>query len=155
MERRHMALDWTLASLHHLAVFALAAILAYELALTLGEVESRTILRLARVDAWFGAVAALALSAGLARVFLGAKGPEYYAANWLFWMKMGLFAGVGLISVLPTLRYLVWRREVRRNDAFRPRRQEIAGVRQALWAETFLFALIPIAAAGMARGFGL
>ena len=35
-----------------------------------------------------------------------------------------------------------------------PTRDEIRGVRQALWIETALFALIPIAAAGMARGYG-
>jgi putative membrane protein len=150
-----MALDWTLASLHHLAVFSLAAILAYELALTAGDVNGPTILRLARVDAGYGALAALVLAAGLARVFLGAKSPEYYAVNTLFWVKMALFAGVAAISVLPTLRYLVWRRAVRRHEDFKPSWQEIVGVRQALWAETFLFALIPIAAAGMARGYGV
>ena len=69
-----MFLDWILASLHHLAIFTLAAILAFELALTASEVDARVISRLARVDAWYGAMAALALAAGVARVFLGAKG---------------------------------------------------------------------------------
>jgi putative membrane protein len=150
-----MELDWLLASLHHLAVFTLAAILAYELALTAGDLDGRTILRLSRVDAWYGATAAMVVGAGVLRVFLGAKGAEYYAANYLFWVKMALFASVAAISVLPTLRYLVWRRGVRNHDAYKPTRVEIAGVRRALWIQVALFALIPIAAAGMARGFGL
>ena len=150
-----MGLDWTLASLHHLAIFALAAILAAEIALTAGDLDGRTILRLSRIDAWYGAVAAVVVAVGVARVFLGAKGPDYYAANMLFWTKMALFAGVGAVSVWPTLRYLVWRRAVRNHEHYKPTRAEIAGVRRALWIETALFALIPVAAAGMARGYGL
>ena len=150
-----MALDWMLASLHHLAVFSLAGILAFELALTSGELDHHVILRLARVDAWYGALAALVLAAGVARVFLGAKGAEYYASNLLFWTKMALFASVATLSVWPTLRYLVWRRGARRHSAFRPSHAEIVGVRRVLWAEAALFALILIAAAGMARGYGL
>ena len=150
-----MALDWLLASLHHLAIFSLAAILAAEVALTGGEVNGRSILRLARIDAWYGAVAALVLAAGVARVFLGAKGAEYYGANWVFWIKMALFAGVGALSVLPTLRIIVWRRAVRLDDRFHPPHDQLAAIRRVLWAEVGLFALIPIAAAGMARGYGL
>lgn len=150
-----MFLDWVLASLHHLAIFALAAILAFELALTAEAVDARAILRLARVDAWYGAMAALALAAGVARVFLGAKGPDYYAGNSLFWLKMALFAGVAAISALPTFRYVVWRRAARDDPGFRPAAPALAGVRRALWTEVALFAFIPLAAAGMARGFGM
>jgi len=150
-----MALDWTLASLHHLAIFSLAAILAFELALTADAVDGRAALRLSRVDAWYGALAALALAAGLARVFLGDKGPQYYGVNALFWIKMALFAAIAGISVLPTLRYVLWRREARLDAEFTAPKAEIARVRAVLWAEVALFALMPIAAAGMARGYGL
>jgi len=149
-----MALDWLLASLHHLAIFSLAAILAFELALTSGDLDGPTILRIARVDSWYGAMAALALAAGLARVFIGAKGADYYAGNSLFWIKMALFASVAAISVLPTLRYAVWRREARLDPQFTVARKTVARVRTVLWSEAALFALMPIAAAGMARGFG-
>jgi putative membrane protein len=150
-----MFLDWTLASLHHLAVFGLAAILAFELALTAGEVDAPVIARLARVDAWYGAMAAVALAAGVVRVFLGARGPDYYEANGLFWIKMALFALVAAISTLPTLRYIVWRRATRADATFRPELAAVAAVRRALWSEAALFAFIPLAAAGMARGYGI
>jgi putative membrane protein len=150
-----MGLDWGLASLHHLAILALTAILAFELALTAGEVNGRAVLRLARVDSWYGAMAALVLAAGVARVFMGAKGPEYYAANVLFWIKMALFAAIAAISVLPTLRYIVWRREARLDPEFVVERKAVAAVRTVLWVEVVLLACMPIAAAGMARGFGM
>lgn len=152
---KRMVLDWTLASLHHLAIFSLVAVLAMELAMTAGEIDAHTVGRLAGVDAWFGIMAALTLAVGVARVFLGAKGPEYYVANSLFWVKMALFALVGVVSIMPTLRFLRWRRAARRDPGFRPDRSAILGVRRALYSEAVLVACIPIAAAGMARGFGL
>ena len=113
-----MFLDWTLASLHHLAVFTLAAILAFELALTAGAIDRRQFSAsrgstpgTARWPRWRS-------PAGIARVFLGAKGPEYYAANGLFWTKMALFAAIAALSVLPTLRYIVWRRASRADEAY-------------------------------------
>ena len=150
-----MGLDWLLAGLHHLAVFTLAAILAFEIALTLEMPGARAIERLSRVDAWYGGLAAVALAAGLLRVFLGAKGADYYLVNSLFWIKMGLFAGLGGISVLPTIRIIVWRRALRADANFIPAEAEVVAVRRWLWIEAGLFALIPLAAAGMARGFGM
>ena len=97
-----MFVDWLLASFHHLAVFSLAAILSAEIFLTAGPIDDRLVLRVARVDAWFGIVAAIVVAAGVLRVFFGAKGYEYYYVNIFFWAKMALFVGVGLVSVAPT-----------------------------------------------------
>ncbi|MBV8106218.1 MAG: DUF2214 family protein [Hyphomicrobiales bacterium] len=150
-----MFLDWLLASFHHLAVFSLAGILAAELVLTASVLDNRIVLRLARIDAWFGIVAAIALGAGLARVFFAAKGADYYAANTFFWIKIALFVAVALISVAPTFSFIVWRRRVRADVAFRPPAAEVSRLRMALYAEAALFALIPVCAAAMARGYGM
>jgi putative membrane protein len=150
-----MFVDWLLASFHHLAVFSLAGILAAEIALTAGAIDDRAVLRLARVDAWFGIVAAIALAAGVARVFFGAKGADYYSVNMFFWIKMALFVAVGLISVAPTFSFILWRRRVGVDAAFRPPGREVARLRTALYAEATLFAAIPLCAAAMARGYGM
>jgi len=150
-----MFVDWLLASFHHLAAFSLAAILSAEVFLTAGPIDDRMALRLARVDAWFGILAAVALAAGLMRLFFGAKGVDYYLANGFFWAKMALFAAVGLISIAPTFSFIVWRRRVRADASYRPPAREIALLRRALYAEAGLFALIPLCAAAMARGYGM
>jgi putative membrane protein len=150
-----MFVDWLLASFHHLAVFSLAAILSAEIFLTAGPIDDRMVLRVARIDAWFGIFAALVVAAGVLRVFFGAKGYEYYSANIFFWAKMALFVGVGLVSVAPTYMYMTWRRRVRADPSFRPPAEEIAQLRQALYVEAGLFALIPLCAAAMARGYGM
>jgi putative membrane protein len=149
-----MELDWTLASLHHLAIFALAAILAFELAVTAGTIDATAARRLAGIDAWYGIVAALVVAAGVARVFLGAKGAAYYAGNYLFWAKMAVFALIGGLSALPTLQIIRWRRAARGDPEFRAPARALALVRRVLLLEAALFALLPILAAGMARGFG-
>jgi putative membrane protein len=150
-----MLLDWALASLHHLAIFALAGIIAFELALTARALDDTAILRLARVDAWYGVVAAIVLAVGATRVMFGAKGAAYYMVNAFFWTKMGLFVAVGLLSIAPTLRFLAWRRRLRTDAGFRPDAAALRSVRRALWAEVVLFAGIPVAAAAMARGYGM
>lgn len=150
-----MFVDWLLACFHHLAVFSLAAILSAEIFLTALPIDGRLALRLARLDAWFGLVAALVVAAGVLRVFFGAKGYEYYFVNIFFWAKMALFAGVGLLSVAPTYMFIVWRRRVRADPSYRPPADEIRQLRQALYVEAGLFALIPICAAAMARGYGM
>ena len=139
-----MFVDWLLASFHHLAVF-----------LTSGPIDDRMALRVARIDAWFGIVAAIVVAAGVLRVFFGAKGYEYYYANIFVWAKMALFVGVGLVSVAPTMLYIGWRRRVRADPTFRPPTDEIKQLRQALYVEAGLFALIPLCAAAMARGYGM
>ena len=68
---------------------------------------------------------------------------------------MALFVGVGLVSVAPTYLYTVWRRRVRADPTFRPQAEEIAQLHQALYVEAGLFALIPLCAAAMARGYGM
>ena len=128
------------ASFHHLAVFSLAGILAAELALTATVLDGRTMLRLARIDAWFGLVAAVVVGAGLLRIFFAAKGFDYYVANTFFWIKMALFVAVGVISAVPTFSFTVWRRRVRADATFRPPAAEVSRMRTALYAEAALFA---------------
>ena len=149
-----MALDWVLASLHHLAVFTLLAILAGELALTAGRVDAAVVARLSRIDTWYGVAAAAVVGAGLARVFLGDKGAAYYGSNHLFWSKMAVFGLVAALSVSPTLKFLEWRRAARADPRFAPSANAVASVRRFLLGQTGLIALLPILAAGMARGFG-
>jgi putative membrane protein len=150
-----MMLDWTLASLHHLAIFALAAILAAELAILTVDIDARGMARIGRIDLAYGVVAAVVVIVGVARVIWGAKGYQYYLENAVFWTKMALFVVVGLLSIPPTVRYVGWGRARRADPAFRPDPAEIVRLRLWLWAEAALFAAIPVAAAAMARGYGM
>jgi putative membrane protein len=67
----------------------------------------------------------------------------------------GVFVAVGLLSIAPTLRYLAWGRGLKANSSFLPPDAEVARVRMYLWLEAGLFLCIPVAAAAMARGYGI
>ncbi|MBO9707758.1 MAG: DUF2214 family protein [Caulobacter sp.] len=148
-------LDLILAILHHLLIFALVGLLAAELALVRPGVGSNGLKVLGGLDAGYGAVATLILAVGFARVFLGAKGSTFYLSNPVFWAKIAAFAVVGLLSIMPTIAILKWRGRAKVDAGYVVPQAEAAGVRRALWAEVAVFALIPVFAAAMARGYGL
>jgi putative membrane protein len=150
-----MLTDWILACLHHLAVFSLAGVIAAEVALLSVRIEAGGVRRLAAVDAWYGALAGLVIVFGVMRVIWGAKGYEYYLANHIFWTKMLLFLTVGLLSIRPTLTFLAWKRRLNADPAFLPPKGEADRVRTYLLIEVAVFLCIPIAAAALARGYGL
>jgi putative membrane protein len=149
-----MLTDFILASLHHVAVFALMGLIVAELVIVSPDMTARALKRVAAVDLYFGIVAAAVVVFGVLRVIYGAKGYEYYIGNHVFWLKMLLFVIIGLLSVAPTMRYLAWGRSLRANASFRPEIADIRRVKLFIHIEATLFLLIPIAAAAMARGYG-
>jgi putative membrane protein len=141
--------DFGLAVGHHLLIFALFGVLAAELVLVRPALDRAAIERTARIDLWYGATAGAIVVVGFTRAVFAAKGWSYYEHNAFFWAKMATFVLVALLSVPPTMRYLRWRRR-----ATVPSAAEVALVRRFLWAEVALFALLPVFAAAMARGYG-
>ena len=147
--------DLVLAVLHHLLILSLAGLLSVERVLVRPGLSGAPLKTLARMDAAYGATAVLILVVGFGRVFLGGKGAAFYLENPVFWAKIAAFGVVGLLSILPTIVILRWARQAKADPAFTPSDAEIAKVRRALGWELVVFALIPIFAAAMARGYGL
>ncbi|NZA28485.1 DUF2214 family protein [Luteimonas sp. SJ-92] len=146
-----MLVDLFLASLHHLLVFGLVAMLVLESAILRGTVDGATVRRLAGIDGGYGLTALLLLVVGAARLAWGAKGWQYYLSNPWFHAKFGLFLLVGLLSIVPTLRYLRWRRALRADPAFLPAPAELARMRGFVRLQLALVAVIFVLAAAMAR----
>ena len=147
--------DLALAIAHHLLVFALAAVIAFEIAAIRVDVTGRDIARIARADMWYGILAAAILIVGFSRAIYAAKGWAYYSHNLLFWAKVGTFAVIGLLSIAPTVSILRWRRNSLNDAAFVVQSTDVQNVRRYLLAEAALFPLLLVFAAGMARGYGM
>lgn len=141
--------DFSLAVVHHLVVFSLLAIVVAELALVRRCMDAATLATVARIDLGYGALAAVALAAGVVRAVYAAKGWYFYSHNGFFWAKIALFVVIGLLSVPPTLKFIQWRKL-----QHMPQDAQVDAVRKYLWAELALFALLPVCAAAMARGYG-
>ncbi|MDP3899027.1 MAG: DUF2214 family protein [Mesorhizobium sp.] len=146
-----MFADFVLASLHHVLVFTLLAILATEFVLVRPGLPTETLLRVIRLDAVYGAISVAVITIGVARVIWGIKGWEAYVYNVWFWHKIGAFLIVGLLSIAPTIRFMRWRRSVASDPGYAVSDAEIRAVRRFIHAEAGIFLLIPVFAAVMAR----
>ncbi len=148
--------DLLLAIFHHLIVFGLVAALAAELALMRpAAMSAHTVRLLGRFDAAYGLLALAILIVGFSRVFHGAKGPDFYLHNPVFWLKVGAFAVMGLLSIKPTLRIRAWVKSQKADAAFVPPAAEVAAQRRQMMFSIHVFVIVPVAAAMMARGVGL
>jgi len=146
--------DLAFAIGHHLLIFALAAVLAFEIGAIKPGMTGADAARVGKVDLWYGILAALIIAVGFSRAVFAAKGWDYYSHNHFFWAKIGAFAVVGLLSIQPTVAIIRWRRAFAKDASFAPSDGAVRMSRRFLWLEVFFFALIPIFAAAMARGYG-
>ena len=150
-----MGIDLLLASLHHLVVFLLVAILAAEFTLLRPGLSGGRIAQLARIDAAYGAVATLVIIVGTFRVIFGASGWEYYVGNHAFWAKMAAFVAMGLLTIQPTLAIRRWAKALQGDSGYAIPASELASCRRYLHLQAGILVLIPILAAAMALGYGV
>jgi putative membrane protein len=147
--------DLILAIAHHLAVFTLVGLFAAEFALLRPGIGPDRLRQLARIDRTYGIVAGIVIIVGFSRVFFGASGPSFYFPNPVFWMKIGAFIIVGLLSIPPTMSILGWVRAAKGSDAYTLPVEKAERARRFLYAEAIVLLFIPMFAAAMARGYGL
>lgn len=149
-----MLTDAILAWIHFLLAFLLVGALVAEVFILRLPVDGRVAQLLTRVDLFYGVSAGLLIAAGVSRVIWGAKGWVYYQAEPFFWAKMATFAGVGLISILPTMTFLRWRRAATSSDTFVAPEAEVKRIRSYVVGEVHLIAILLLFAGLMARGIG-
>jgi putative membrane protein len=145
------------AFLHHLAAFTLVGALAIEFIL-MGQATSEQGLtvpvakRLVIADAVLGAAATLLLIVGLLRVFFFEKGAEYYFHSHAFMAKLSIFIAVAVLSIIPTLEFLSWRKALSAGQAPQVAPEKLRLIKKLLHGELMAVALILVFAAIMARG---
>lgn len=147
-------LDALLAYAHLIAIIATAATLLIEATLCRPNLDAASARLLGRVDLLYLVAAILALSTGLLRLFWGLKGWAFYRNNPLFYVKVGLFRAVGLISIAPTLRFIRWARQLHATPEQAISSPEIVGTTRIVYLEIGLLTLIPLLGSLMARGVG-
>jgi len=141
-----------LAFLHHLAAFTLVAALAVELVLMRLELTLASARRLIVADAVLGTSAAVLLVVGFLRVLYFEKGAAYYFSNHAFLTKFGLFIVLALLSSIPTMEFLSWRRAVRAGQVPQPSAYKRKVVTSVIHGELVGIVVILLCAALMARG---
>lgn len=145
-----MTAEILLRYLHFISIFAIAASLTSEHLLLKKEMTRAEITKVARIDAVYGLAALTLLCAGLTLWFSGVGKPSvFYSKNWIFHIKVSLFALIGLLSIYPTV-FFVKNRKGNVNDVV----SVPAMVFWMLRIELLLLMIIPLLAGLMARGVG-
>jgi putative membrane protein len=147
--------DALLAYLHYISIFTLIVFLTAEAVVLRPDMTPEIRRRLARYDAVFGMAALAVLVTGVLRVLYGAKGAAFYLHNPVFHVKIGLYILVGLLSIMPTVAILRWKKQGKTLPDFVPTPAEIAKVLRLVMIESHLIIFIPLAAVLMARGIGM
>ena len=149
-----MIRDAILQYLHISAILALVVFISSEAALCRPDwINAKIVERLVTVDRIYGIAAGVVLGTGLLRIYLGTKGASWYWGNWLLHVKLTLFILVGLISILPTIRFIRWRKALRADGSL-PAAEEVRKARKLVMLQAHIIPIIPLAAAFLARGFG-
>lgn len=145
-----MTLEIFLRYLHFISIFAIVGSLVSEHLLLKKSMTRAELARLARIDAIYGIAAVTLLAAGLT-LWLGGVGKptEFYSKNWIFHIKITLFAAIGILSIYPTI-FFIKNRKGHHEDVV-----SIPG--KIFWMlrfELLLLFIIPLLAGLMAKGVG-
>lgn len=140
------------AFLHHLAAFALVAAIAVEFVLIRQELTAATARRLLAADAVLGAAATVLLAVGFLRVFYFEKGAAYYFASHAFSAKLSVFIVLGVLSVIPTVEFLSWRKALKAGQTLQPSAKKMTLIREVRHGKLIGVVIILLCAAVMARG---
>ncbi|MBX3523116.1 MAG: DUF2214 family protein [Xanthobacteraceae bacterium] len=142
----------TFAFLHHLAFVAIFVALSIEMILLRQPLTLENARRLQLYDGVYGVAAGAVLIVGTLRVYYFEKGWHYYLANHAFLTKIGIFLIVGLVSIIPTMEFLRWRKDTQAGNAPTVDPAKIARIRKIVHWELVGLMLMLFFAAWMARG---
>jgi putative membrane protein len=104
------------------------------------------------VDAVLGISAGFLLVVGLLRVFFFEKGAAYYFHSHAFMTKFSVFIAVGLLSIIPTLEFLSWRKPVKPGEIPAVSARKLRFIRSVIHGELAAVVIILLCAAMMACG---
>jgi putative membrane protein len=104
------------AYLHFLGIMTLMATLLAEHVILQPDMTRLHVQRLAMIDLLYGIAAGIVLLTGLLRFASFGKGIHFYLGNPVFYMKVGMFLLVALISLYPTMQFLSWRKMLKQDQ---------------------------------------
>lgn len=67
---------------------------------------------------------------------------------------MALFSIIGLLSIMPTIRFIKWRKKIKQGEGIQLNELEFKRTKRIILLEIIFFLFIPLLATLMARGFG-
>jgi putative membrane protein len=137
---------------HYVAVFVMIGALMVQMYLLKLNTVADAVRSIARVDRIYGVAALLVFATGLLRVWHGGKGADYYWHNGAFHGVIGLFILAALVSIVPTLRFIRWRKAV--DAGALPAEGEARKTRMLVHVELSLIFIVALLITMVAKGYG-
>jgi putative membrane protein len=137
---------------HYVAVFVMIGALMVQMYLLKLNTVADAVRSIARVDRIYGVAALLVFVTGLLRVWHGGKGADYYWHNGAFHGVIGLFILAALVSIVPTLRFIRWRKAV--DAGALPAEGEARKTRMLVHVELSLIFIVALLITMVAKGYG-
>lgn len=134
---------------HFVSILALCSMLVLEYSLLKPVMTRDEVKRFVKIDNLLGLSAACVLAAGLTLWFAVGKPAAFYSNNWVFHLKLGIFATGFLFSIYPTIFFS----KAKKTDIGTVAVPK--AVKFLVRAGLFALVVIPLLAVFMARGIGL
>lgn len=147
-----MIVNSLIAFLHFAAAFMVMGTLLFERITFSRNPTFREAKLLQKVDQFYGMSSVLVIVFGLLRVYFFEKGSSFYFSSPFFWVKMGLFAMVGLLSIYPTMRMIKWKAWIEKGEVPQMSDQEFLKIKRLMNWELIFLTLAIFSASLMAKG---
>ncbi|WP_192346508.1 DUF2214 family protein [Algoriphagus sp. Y33] len=145
-----MTTEILLRYLHFISIFAIVGSLVSEHLLLKKTMTRKEIKKIAIIDGVYGMAALTLLAVGLT-LWLGGYGKPtvFYSLNFIFHIKITLFATIGILSIYPTVFFI----KNRKGD-----HEEVVAIPKSIFMllrlELLILFIIPLLAGLMAKGIG-
>ena len=145
----------SVAYIHYLSFMICFGALIFERVSIKKDLNKKEALSMVIADVIYGFAGIALLVSGILRVLKFGQGSEFYTQNPIFWTKIIIFALVGILSIYPTVTYVLWAIPLSKGNLPEVSSNLASRLRKIINIELIGFSLIPIFATFMARGIGL
>ncbi len=143
------------AYIHYLCIILCVGALLFERLRLKVDLSREEAISIIIADIIYGLAGLMLIITGILRVRYFGQGVEFYTQNPLFWLKVGSYIAVGLLSLYPTITYILWAIPISKNSLPSLTPELISRFKTIINIELLGFSLIPLLATLMSRGVGL
>ncbi len=143
-----------IAFLHFIAAFGVVLSVAYQWVTFDRKLTLLDAIKIQKADIVYGISAGLVLVFGYLRLFYFEKGSDNYFGEFFYYLKLYIFALVGIISIYPTIHFRKWRKAIQAGHPPTINEKEFVIIQWILRAEITGLLIMILAASMMAKGAG-
>ena len=143
------------AYVHYLGIILCFGALIFERIILKINLNKNETISIIIADVIYGIAGLAILITGILRVKYYGQGGDFYTSNPIFWLKVSLYIAIGLISLYPTITYILWAIPLSKNKLPVISENLVKRFKLIILIELVGFAVIPFFATLMSRGIGL